>query len=90
MNDNQTLNEINYKFSFFWIKKIIILLLRSFGIILDSFYKKDFYFSADNSLKSYFFGYHDKKPFNNDDTKIIVHSYENLKSLENQKKKKYL
>ena len=88
MNDNQTLNEINYKLSFFWIKKVIILLLRFFGIIFDSFYKKDFYFCADNNLKSYFFGYHDKKPFNNDDTKIIFHSYKNLKSLENQSKKK--
>ena len=35
-----------------------------------------------------FFGYHDKKPFNNDDTKIIFHSYKNLKSLKDQSKKK--
>ena len=34
-----------------------------------------------------FFGYHDKKPFNNDDTKIIFHSYKNLKSLKDQSKK---
>ena len=88
MKDNQTLNEINNKLYFFGIKKTIILLIRFFGIIINYFNKKDFIFKIDNQIKSNFFGYHDKKPFNYNDTKIIVHSFKNLKSLEDQSKKK--
>ena len=88
MKNNLTLNEINNKFTFFWIKKIIILLLRLLGIILDNFNNKKFFFKISNNTKSFFFGYHDKKPSNYNDTKIIVHSYKNTKTLEGQSKKK--
>ena len=84
MKNNLTLNEINNNFSFFWIKRLIVLLLRFFGVILNFFYKKDFSFETKNSLKSFFFGYHDKKPFNLNDTKIIVHSFKNTKNLKTQ------
>ena len=88
MKENITLNEINNKISFFWLKRILILLFRLIGIMLECFNKNIFVFKKNNKFESFFFGYHDKKPFNNDDTKIIFHSYKNLKSLKDQSKKK--
>ena len=88
MKKNFTLNEINNNASFLWIKKLIILLLRFLGVLLNFFNKKDFSFKTKNNLKSFFFGYHDKKPFNSSDAKIIVHSYKNVKNIENQNLKK--
>ena len=74
-----TLNEIRNKSNFFWIKKIIVLSLRFFAIIIE-LNKKKFYFKANNYSHSFFFGYHDKKPFNYKDSKIIAHSYRNPKN----------
>ena len=88
MKNNFTLNKINNNFSLSWIKKLIILLFRFHGVIFEFFYKKDFSFKTKNNLKSFFFGYHDKKPFNFDDTKIIVHSFKNIKNLKDQTSKK--
>ena len=88
MKNNYTLNEINNNISLFWIKKLIILSFRFIGIFLEFFNKKDFSFKTKNNLKSSFFGYHDKKPFNFNDTKIIVHSYKSIKKVDDQSLKK--
>jgi len=87
VKENITLNEINNKISFFWLKKILILSFRLIGMLLECFNKNNFVFKKNNKFESFFFGYHDKKPFNNNDIKIIVHSYKNLESLEDQSKK---
>lgn len=87
MKNNHTLNEINNKISFFWIKKIIILSLRFIGRIFEIFNKKEFIFKTKNHSYSFFFGYHDKKPFNYKDDKIIVHSYKNPNILIEQNKR---
>ena len=87
MKKNLTLNEIRNKSNFFWIKKIIVLSLRFFAIIIELLNKKKFYFKANNYSHSFFFGYHDKKPFNYKDSKIIAHSYRNPKILNEQNKK---
>ncbi|MAH97797.1 MAG: hypothetical protein CMA12_00400 [Euryarchaeota archaeon] len=88
MKNNLTLNEIDNNFPLSWLKKIITLSFRLLGAILDNFNKKNFDFKLDNKRKSFFFGYHDKKPFNYNNTKIIFHSFSNTKILENQSKKK--
>lgn len=87
MKNNLTLNEINNKISFFWVKKIIILSLRLLGIILERLNRNSFIFRPNNQFNSFFFGYHDKKPFNYNDSKIIVHSYKNTKVLMDQSNK---
>ena len=90
MKNNLTLNEINNKIYFFWIKKAIILSLRFIGIIFKIFNKNKFFFKTKNYSHSFFFGYHDKKPFNYKDSKIIVHSYKNSNKLMEQSKKNVL
>ncbi len=87
MKKNLTLNEIRNKSNFFWIKKIIVLSLRFFAIIIELLNKKKFYFKANNRSHSFFFGYHDKKPFNYKDSQIIFHSYRNPKILDEQNNK---
>lgn len=87
MNKNITLNKVHNKFSLFFLKKIIILSIRFFGFLINKFNKNIFIFTTKDSSKCFFFGYHDKKPFNYKNSKIIVHSYEKQKILEKQTNK---
>ena len=90
MKNNLTLNEINDRVSFFWLKKIITKSLSLLGMVLEAFNRKSFFFKTNNKSSSFFFGYHDKKPFNFQDSKIVVHSYKNTKRLLEQSSKEVL
>jgi len=90
VKNNLTINEINSTIILSQIKKIIVLFLRVVGLIVENFNKKNFFFKTNNKSQSYFFGYHDKKPFNNMDSHIAIHSYKNLKVIKHQTNKKVL
>lgn len=88
VKNNLTLNEINNKIYLFSVKNIVIRLLSFIGSIANHLIQKKFKYKTNNQYRSFFFGYHDKKPFNFNDKKIIVHSYKNTKVLKKQSKKK--
>lgn len=90
MKNNITLNEIDNRIYLFSLKRIIIRFLSFIGFIVNYLVNKKFKYKTNNQSRSFFFGYHDKKPFNFNDKKIIVHSYKNIKVLNNQSKKKVL
>ena len=73
MKNNLTLNKIKNKNSLFEFINLIKRILRLLGRILEIFNKNNFLFKTNNESHSFFFGYHDKKPFNYYDSKIIVH-----------------
>ena len=84
MKNNLTLNKIKNKNSLFEFINLIKRILRLLGRILEIFNKNNFLFKTNNESHSFFFGYHDKKPFNYDDSKIIVHSYKNTEIIQDQ------